>query len=206
MEIELKYRIEDSSIFATLLALQTLGSYTLDANQPVEEQRNTYYDTADKRLQKAHYGMRIRTVGDRSIATLKGPRIGSGELHQRQEWEIAATNPDPATWEPSEARTQALALLQNEPVVPTLTIQTTRHIILVLQNQRHIAEICLDKGVIHASDQSKPLCELEVELLSDGTKDDLDAIVIALQNYVVLIPEPRSKLEQGLALIKDGTP
>ena len=72
MEMEAKYRVEDRQIFADLLQLDTLGPYRLLPAPEPEEQRNTYFDTADRKLDAGRYGLRIRDLGTRRIATLKG--------------------------------------------------------------------------------------------------------------------------------------
>lgn len=201
MEIELKFRVTDPDAFARLLALTRLDRYTLHPAAEVEQQRNTYYDTADGLLRAAHHGMRIREIGDRAIVTLKGPNQGRDGLHQRAEWEVEAASPDPETWPPGPARTQALALLGGAPLLPLLTIQTSRHHIYVADAERDIAEISLDEGVFVTAAQPTPFCELEIELLPGGAPADLDALVDALQEHIVLVPEPLSKLERGLALL-----
>ncbi len=201
MEIEAKYCIADPQVFTTIAALTHLGDYTLEAAPELEHQRNIYYDTTDGRLRKANNGLRIREVGNRSIATLKGANQGQAELHQRDEWEIETSNPDPRSWPPGPGRDHALALIGDEPVLPLLSITTARRTIEVRAGGNLVAEISLDESEIVAAEQRELFCELEIELRPAGTATDLEAIVAALRGYTQLVPEHRSKLERGLALM-----
>jgi inorganic triphosphatase YgiF len=206
MEIEAKFRIETAELFDTLVALTTLGDYTLQADAHIAHQRNTYYDTADGRLTSMRYGLRIREVDGTSIATIKGPNEATeGGMYQRAEWEIAAHDPDPTTWPAGEARNQAQKLLGDAPPVVLLSMETNRRHIIAMRDDMAVAELSLDVGTIQAKGRTLPFCELEIELLADGTLDDLEALKHALQAHVSLIPEERSKLEQGLALLEEET-
>lgn len=200
MEIEVKFRLDDPAVFTALTEIDRLGPYTLHPADESEHQRNTYYDTADGVLRAARYGLRIREVNGCSIATLKGPNQGSGGLHQRAEWEVAAQSPDPSTWPPGVARDHALALLGDRALAPFLSIETMRRHIYAHIGGRAIAEISLDEGTITVGARREAFLELEIELLPAGAPDDLATLVAALQERYTLIPEPRSKLERGLAL------
>src|SRR5262245_9176009 len=111
MEIEAKYRVDDQRIFDDLLSLDALGSFRLVPAPDPEDQRNTYFDTADGRLRTARYGLRVRDLGTRRIATLKGDTRVVDGVYEREEWEVAIGDDDrPESWPPSEARERALAL------------------------------------------------------------------------------------------------
>lgn len=201
MEIEAKFRVEGPGVFTTLMTLTRLGNYTLRPQAHVEQQHNTYYDTADGRLQAALYGLRTREVDGRYVVTLKGPNQASGGVHQRAEWEFETDNPDPSTWPDGEARSQALNLLGGAPLQPILTMRTTRRHIMVSHDDQVIAELSLDEGTFVAPAHTQGFCELEIELLPAGSHADLEAIVAALQEHTRLVPEERSKLERGLRLL-----
>lgn len=205
MEIEAKFRIESAEVFPQLAVLRHLGPYTLHLAPQVEQQRNTYYDTADGRLRTARYGLRTREVDGRSVVTLKGPGEVSAGVHRRAEWEFPADNPDPATWPNAEARAQVAELLGATPLVQLLVIETSRRHIFAERAGQRVAELSLDEGVITAGTRTHPFRELEIELLPAGTPDDLDALVNALREHITLIPEEHSKLERGLALLEDRT-
>jgi inorganic triphosphatase YgiF len=207
MEVEKKFRIEDAAHFDVLSGLDTLGVYRLRHAELAQQQHNTYYDTADRTLEQRRYGLRIREIDGKRIATLKGKGASDTQagLFKRDEWEIEADDPHPATWPASEAREQGLALLGDAPLMALLTIYTRRqHIFAAPQDEpgREVAEFSLDEGHIDAGGQREPFRELEIELLPDGTEDDLAALEAALREYIALEPEQRSKLQRGLALLE----
>lgn len=204
MEIEKKFRIDDVAQLNQLKTLDRLGDYDLRQSSHSDHQTNTYYDTADRRLERGQYGLRIRDVEGHCIATLKGSQQVQDGLFERDEWEVEASDPHPATWPESAARTQALAVLGDARLLPLLTIYTERHHIFALRDGQEIAEMSLDSGTIEASGQRQPFCELEIELRPAGTAADIDALEAALGTYLPLQPESRSKLQRGLALLHAG--
>ncbi len=203
MEIEAKYMVDEAAL-DTVSHVRQLGAYALHPAPAVEEQENTYYDTADGRLSSARYGLRRRQVGERSMITLKGPTDGNDGLHRRAEYEMPGVSPDPATWPVGVARDLTLALTGGAPLTPLLRISTERRILHAERDGVLVAEICLDRGTIYAGERSAPISELEIEQLPNGTADDLADLAAALVKVIRLRPEPRSKLERGLALLHEG--
>lgn len=201
MEIEAKFRVADDQTFPALLDLAQLGPFRLEAGG-TEEQRNVYFDTADMRLRAGRYGLRVRDLGVRRIATLKGEaRIADG-LFERDEWEVEIGDDDrPETWPASEIRERVLALLGGAPLLPTLTIATRREHIYASRTSVRAAELSLDAGTIHAGGRTESFQELEIELLDGGERADLEALVTLLRDHFPLIPEESSKLARGLALL-----
>jgi inorganic triphosphatase YgiF len=202
MEIEAKYRVDDQRTFDDLLSLTALGSFLLAPAPDPEDQRNTYFDTVDGRLRAARYGLRVRDLGARRIATLKGDARVADGIYEREEWEVAIGDDDrPESWPPSEARERALALLSGAALIPILTIHTIRRHIYASRDGSDVAEISLDEGVISAGGREEHLRELEIELLGAAIRADLDELVALLRERYQLIPEERSKLARGLALL-----
>jgi inorganic triphosphatase YgiF len=202
MEIEAKFRVDDERTFADLLSLTAIGPFRLAPALDPEDQRNTYFDTADGRLRAARYGLRVRDLGTRRIATLKGDARVEGGVYERDEWEVAIGDDDrPESWPPSEARDRALALLAGAPLLPILTIRTLRRHIYVSRAGADVAEISLDDGTISAGGREQRFRELEIELLGETARADLDALVALLRERYALAPEERSKLARGLALL-----
>jgi len=204
MEIEAKFRVDDDLTFSQLLALDAIGPYKLIAEPEAEDQRNVYFDTADRRLRAGKYGLRVRNIGTRRIATLKGSAKARDGMYERDEWEIEIGDDDsPAAWPPSEVRDRTLALLDGAALQPILTIRTHRQHIIALRGGARVAELSLDTGAIDAGGRTADFRELEIELLNTGTRADLDELVALLRARFPLTPEDRSKLARGLALL-DG--
>lgn len=204
-EIEAKFRVDDPQLFAVLLQTAQLGLYTLTPLPEPEQQHNTYFDTPDGRLGAQRYGLRIRDLGQRRIATLKGPNSVQHGVHTRAEWEAdIGANDAPADWPAGELRERTLALLEGSAVVPILTIRTLRRHVLASRAGVLVAELSLDEGEMLAGTRTQPFRELEVERLPSGTLADFEALVDALRTRFALLPESRSKLERGLAYAKGG--
>jgi triphosphatase len=201
MEIEAKFRIDDEQIFPALQQLSTLGPFDLVVAPHHEDQRNVYFDTADRRLRRAQYGLRVRTVGRRRIATLKGAAQVRDGVYERDEWEVDVDDDDPHTWPAGEVRERVLALLSGAALAPMLTIQTRRQHLYAQREGARVAELSLDEGDINAGSLKQHFRELEIELLEAGERTDLDELVGLLRGRFALIPEDRSKLARGLALL-----
>jgi triphosphatase len=202
MEIEAKFRVDDEQTFPQLLALNAIGPFNLVAEPDVEDQCNVYFDTADRRLRAGKYGLRVRDLGHRRIATLKGATKVNDGMYERDEWEIEIGDDDnPATWPASEARDRTLALLDGAAPLPILTIRTRRLHVIARRDDTRVAELSLDTGAIDAGGRTANFRELEIELLNTGTRADLDVLVALLRARFTLIPEDLSKLSRGLALL-----
>ena len=202
MEIEAKFRVDDQQTFPQLLALEAIGPFKLVAEPDAEDQQNVYFDTADRRLRAGQYGLRVRDLGNRRIATLKGAAEARDGMYERDEWEIEIGDDDnPSAWPPSEARDRTLALLDGAAPLPILAIRTRRLHVIALRDDRRVAELSLDTGAIDAGGRTANFRELEIELLKTGTRADLDALVALLRARFALTPEDQSKLARGLALL-----
>jgi inorganic triphosphatase YgiF len=202
MEIEAKFRVDDDALFPALLALPALGGVRLAAAPAPEDQRNVYFDTADRRLRAGRYGLRVRALGLRRIATLKGEARVSAGMYERDEWEHeVGPSDDPADWPAGELRDRVLALLGGAQLAPTLSMRTHRQHIYAERAGVRVAELSLDEGDISAGGLAEHFRELEIELLGGGTRADLDELVALLRARFALVPEDQSKLARGLALL-----
>lgn len=202
MEIEAKFLL-DEPVAEALRQLRAIGPYTFEHVVAIEQQHNRYFDTAGARLAAGRYGLRVRTLGDRRIATLKRDTGTRGVSHEREEWEAQIGDDDqPHRWPAGELRDRVLALIGDAPLVPILTIRTARQHIYAWRDQVRFAEISLDRGVFETNQGAVPFHELEVELLDSSARGDYDALVAALQQRFDLRPEGRSKLARGLSLLR----
>src|SRR3954452_19684353 len=151
MEIEAKFRVDDEQTFPQLLAMDAIGPFELIAEPDAEDQRNVYFDTADRRLRAGQYGLRVRDLGNRRVATLKGAAKARDGMYERDEWEIEIGDDDnPASWPSTEARDRTLELLNGADPLPILTIHTLRQHVFALRGRTRVAELSLDTGTIDA--------------------------------------------------------
>src|ERR1700752_3138336 len=164
MEIEAKFRVDDDQTFPRLLELDAIGPFRLTAEPDAEDQRNVYLDTVDRRVRAGRYGLRVRDLGDRRIATLKGAARVQDGTYERDEWEVELGDDDrPAAWPASEARDRVLALLEGAELQPILTIHTRRRHIFASRGADRVAELSLDEGTIRAGGREQHFRELEIE-------------------------------------------
>ncbi len=206
MEIEAKFRVDDPQTFTQLLSLGAIGPFRLEAAPGAEDQRNLYFDTADRRLRAGHYGLRVRDLGARRIATLKGAARVADGLYERDEWEVEIGDDDrPETWPASEVRDRVLALLGGVALQPLLLIKTLRRHINAFRDDRPVAEISLDAGAISVGGREETFRELEIELIGAEMRADFEELVALLRDKLPLVPEERSKLERGLAFLDQVT-
>jgi triphosphatase len=202
MEIEAKFRVDDDQTFPDLLGLKALGPFRFTAEPDAEDQRNVYFDTADGRLRAARYGLRVRDLGVRRLATLKGASRVQDGVYERDEWEAEIGADDrPEAWPASEVRARTLSLLGGAALQPILSIRTLRRHIYASRGDRRVAELALDEGAIDAGGREQRFRELEIELLGDAPRAELDTLVGLLRARFALVPEERSKLARGLALL-----
>ena len=73
--LEVEYKI----LVSKQQFLQLKGCYS---PLTTRTQTNTYYDTEDYSLRNKKYAMRIRTIGDKFLFTLKTPSKGAHEEHE----------------------------------------------------------------------------------------------------------------------------
>jgi CHAD domain-containing protein len=101
----------------------------------------------------------------------------------------------------------AIRLCGSEPLVTLFEIVQVRHGRPLLDGNRSVAELNLDRVQVYAKGSGKEAVhylELEAELKPDGNEEDLEELVAELQNAWGLAPESRSKFERALALVDNG--
>lgn len=202
MEVEAKFALT-GKLDPARLATLSLAPYTL-RSVGVERHSDMQLDTPSRAITSTSHALRIRTIGARRMVTLKGPNSGVGGVYEREEIEAELSGPlslDPRDW-PPEVGEPALALTRGEPLAPLLRDEVERQLWAVRRSGRVIGELALDTGEIVAAGRHEPIHELELELKGSGSRADLDALCRALAEALPLAPEPRSKLQRGLALLR----
>jgi inorganic triphosphatase YgiF len=203
MEIEAKFRAPSPSTLQQIAEIPNLERYVFRLDPRPEIQRNTYYDSVDGRLEQARHALRVRRVSGTSLVTLKGPADIDGSVHRRAEFEFPGDNPDPAHWPEGPAREIAERLLAGASLQVLLTIDTERSLIRIEHGDRQVAVLCLDRGSMRAGSRETAFWEVEVEMLPDSNEAELQELTSLLRARIPLVPETRSKLQRGLALLRD---
>lgn len=162
---------------------------------------NTYFDTADLRLNRARVALRIRETQGQFIQTLKTKGKSIDGLTRRGEWEWPLTSPEldeqllKTQW-PDEL--EGITLEDLKPLFTTDFHRTQW--VLHWQKPSAIVEAALDSGFVRMGDRSSPICELELELI-EGDEQALRLIAHELQRFFDLLPLDISKAERGIELI-----
>jgi inorganic triphosphatase YgiF len=159
-----------------------------------ERQLTVYYDTPDFQLRKAGYSLRVRSIGERFVQTLKSLDSGAGMFDRGEwEWDIEAPEPDLDRLESTP-----VADLQTSKVEPVIRSEVDRTTCRVDQEGSEL-EVDLDLGTISAAAREMPVSEFEVELIRGQAR----AAVELAQRIAVEVPVKLavvSKAERGFAL------
>ncbi len=203
MEIEAKYTTS-RSVFEKLLKVDALGDYRLEA---AEEQLITdhYLDTGDRDIRKGGYAFRIREKNGRWLLTVKGLGKAENAIHRREEYEVEIqSDMSPEQWPDSQARDLVFSLTRSQPLVELFVIRQHRTLYKVFRDKRLVGELSLDVVDMGSFGQQERTYEVEVELESHGTLEDLQVLDDILQSNYNLRPETRSKFERALAQLEGG--
>ncbi len=209
MEIEAKFTVQDAQVYAQLRTLDSLGRFTLAAGH-THEIHDAYFDTPDLSLLQAGYACRQRIQDGQHLLTLKARHGVSGAVHRRAEWEMClpatAEMPPPPESLPDDVCRQLLALTENAPLKPLFSLKQQRYARPVQRDRHLVAEMNLDTATLCCAGSERSFMELEVELQGEGNEADLAAMLACLTAIPGLAPQPLSKFEQGLAMLRDAPP
>jgi triphosphatase len=168
-ETEIKLLVEPAQREAVLALCQQLAK---DAERSTLELTNTYFDTPDLQLRQHDMGLRIRRRGDEREQTIKLAGNVLGGLHSRPEYNAIITqdSPDLTLFEediwPDEF---PLFDIQRE-LTQLFRTDFTRHRWHIPSGEG-VIELVFDEGQIVADEQSRPLCEIELEVQGGNTSD-----------------------------------
>jgi CHAD domain-containing protein len=201
LELEAKFTVPDEQTFQQLLAASNLGAYRL-GQSTLARVHDRYLDTPEGALHQGGYALRLRREDGRHLASVKGLGDASGAVHHREEYEVELPGPlPPQEWPPGSPRDLVLGLIQDRPLIPLFELEQDRHQRSVTSQGRQVAEFSLDRVRVRQDDAvAATYLELEVELLADGQRRDLEEILAELQKRAGVVPQPQSKFERGLAL------
>lgn len=163
---------------------------------------STYYDTADDRLWRHGYTLRLREKNSGHELTLKQERTGAVD---RGEWttQLAEPVPDLGLLPPDAPRGEIGAVLPEE-LEPRFVSDVERTKADITAEDATI-EVSLDTGRIVAGDREQPVAELEFELLSGPVRDMLRHLR-TLSAHHPLALATHSKAARGKGLSNGSAP
>ncbi len=197
-ELEAKLLVPDEAAFAALAHLERIGRLRVRP-RGTHRQQDTYVDTPGLRLLRAGYACRLRHVGHRAFAALKGLGHVAGDIHEREELEREIDNPSIGALlrmdEPPGRLVRWLA--GEEAIKPLFTLVTLRRLATVSAGPHDCFEMALDRARFFGRGGELVLLEVELESL-DGDRGLLGEAATELRRAHGLTASSLSKFERGM--------
>lgn len=166
---------------------------------------STYFDTADRALEKAGISLRLRSKNRAWLQTVKhGRKLRSG-LSRVTELEAPVAGPsvDFEALPDEDLRRRLQDLIAGAPIAPITSTQMSRRAgVLTLADGARI-ELAADVGEIVAGVERRPFCEIEFELISGEPSALFDAARAILPEGILRFSR-LSKGARGLLLADTG--
>jgi triphosphatase len=178
-----------------------LGTHPLfAAATPPKRLVSNYYDTADHRLKRAGYTLRVRTSGSRWIQTVKNTVSAEG-LFDRSEWVRDLTQQDPDGITLTDTPLQELRP-ELDPIDLRLlfVLEVLRREVSIKTGDSRFS-LALDRAWVVLTDRRQEFFELELEL-KEGSPDDLHPLLAKLAQGQGTTPSRFSKADRGYALLR----
>jgi CHAD domain-containing protein/uncharacterized protein YjbK len=179
------------------------GSTELRVEREVPvEHLDTYYDTADWRVYRAGYALRLRRRNNAAELTLKSLTSQSAVFAARRELtEALASSEDPTSEHVGgPVRERVRALRGHAALIPLFSAITRRQIYGVWAAGQRQGEVALDHTTFigETFDDQSQLLRVEIESV-DGETTSLEPFIASLQATAALHAAVASKYETGLA-------
>lgn len=202
LETEAKYTVPDVETFARLNDVEAFGSYVKTGTR-LKTYHDRYVDTPDHSFytQKLYARLREPTNGGSPLITLK--RLGAppeNAIHSREEYQTEVSSLDINSWPDGEPKAIAREVAGEQILVDFITVDQNRTVSILTDAERKVAELSLDEITMQTATEPVRAYELEVELLPDGTLQDLRTIGEMLTGEYGLTPQPLSKFERAMML------
>lgn len=161
---------------------------------------STYFDTDAQDLRRQGMALRVRSIGNRWVQTLKTPGNGETGLQHNREYEAELKSGEPDLSRIEDDDLQILFAEQHlaEKLKPVFTTEFDRRSVPLRLGDSEV-ELALDEGEIKAGEERMPICEAELELVS-GPPARIYELALALNEQVPLRLELRTKSARGYGL------
>jgi inorganic triphosphatase YgiF len=166
----------------------------------------TYFDTDDRRLQRAHLALRVRREGREWIQTVKGEATderGAMSARPEVEWPLGNSRrrppPDTARFASTPWR-RALEKAADRGLLPIFTTAIVRRSLALELSETTRATLSVDAGEIRAGGHVLEVSEVEIELEA-GSTEPVYRIAQTLAADLPLSLETASKAARGYALV-----
>lgn len=163
--------------------------------------RSTYYDTKRQKLKNAGVTLRVRSVEDRIVQTIKSDGKSGAGLFDRWELETPLPSATPRLGDADELPEVLEDAAVRRGLKPMFETHVERRSGIIDWDGARI-EVVLDEGQVIARKQRQPLAELELELI-EGRREALFTLARELQSCASLRIGVISKSERGERML-DG--
>jgi len=208
MEIEAKFAIHDSLTTIRLGEITKLGNYSLTEGRRVILS-DTYMDTDDRALFQSGYSCRLRKKNEDLFITVKSLTSPDGVIHRRVEHEFPISVGDDPTnlslWMRKKPRDLVSKIIGTAQLRTLFVLHQVRLLRFLRKNDMSIAEMDIDHVIVRTDLYEQEYYELEIELLKNGTEEDLNTVSEELMNTWHLEPENSSKYQRGLQFVENST-
>lgn len=204
MELEMKYAIPDKETADAIWNDPTIQQLADPSSAEKVVMKAVYFDTPDGKLSKNNMAVRMRYEGDSVFATLKWNGSAVNGFHEREEINVPCgeeyfISSPKELFRESEDGKVLIDLIGDEPLINLLEMRFLRRRIR-LQYGASIMEMAIDSGAIITDNGEVPIMEMEIELYA-GDPSDIQQLAEGLADAYGLVPENRSKLVRGLAIL-----
>ena len=197
-EIELKFELGPTGAAHLARSLARLGAERIGSNRLI----STYFDTEARALRRHGVALRLRSVGDRRVQTIKEASTKTAGLFNRSEWEseISGEAPDLSV----SGGACVASLIGSAPLRPVFTTDIERTTWRLATPPTEI-EIALDTGDIVAGQSVDKVVEAELEL-KRGVSRDLFQLAKTLFADETVRLSASSKSDRGYLVMKGEAP
>ena len=205
MEIESKFLVTEETDFQALENLSGLASYALSEAE-IQQIEDIFFDTEDKAIMAAGYYLRVRKAygEDGRWVTIKSLGGFESGTHRREEYvSFLPEGMSVLECPDSRIRNMIFEFTAGLDLFPLLSLKQKRVIRQVKTGKRIIAEIYLDRVNLKSKGREKLYNEFEVELKSEGTPEDLEAIRSFLLKHYNLAESQFSKFERAFLFMEN---
>ena len=205
MEIESKFLVTDEMDFQALESLSGLASYAL-SEAKVQLNEDVFFDTENRAIMSSGYYLRVRKAygEEGSWVTIKSLGGFEGGTHRREEYvSFLPEKTDVLQCPDSRITDMIFEFTAGLDLFPLLSLKQRRVIRQVEKGKRVIAEIYLDRVNLQSEGREKHYNEFEVELKSEGSSEDLEAIRSFLLKHYNLAESPFSKFERAFLFMEN---
>ncbi|WP_315855402.1 CHAD domain-containing protein [Rhizobium leguminosarum] len=159
-------------------------------------QRSTYFDTADWKLFREGFTLRVRQTGDCYMQRVKA--TGPSKSHfARSEWQSAVAGNSPVL---DHSNPLKIEFGDDIRVQPISDLEIERLVWNIEEDGSKI-EFAVDRGAAISGDRRAPIREAELEL-KDGTQRDLFALARKIEAIAPVKLGVRSKAKRGYILVE----